>query len=237
MAPSQQSQLLVIHPHGHLSHAFSRDSINMARKEKNKTATKPFAGSRCRLKPAFRFRAALRGVGGAMNKYEVLGVVGEGAYGVVLKCRNKQTGETVAVKKFKESDDDANVRKTTLREVKVLRALKHENIVSLKVRARGKGGMRRRGRDDDEVSMSPGLALRLPLGRPASPSRRALRSTSAKTTIPSADATRTRSLTADQTRFFSPARLEKRKRASRAVLPRVLHARARFFVRALCRRR
>ena len=24
-----------------------------------------------------------------MNKYEVLGVVGEGAYGVVLKCRNK----------------------------------------------------------------------------------------------------------------------------------------------------
>jgi len=69
-----------------------------------------------------------------MNKYEVLGVVGEGAYGVVLKCRNKLTGETVAVKKFKESDDDANVRKTTLREVKVLRALKHDNIVSLKVR-------------------------------------------------------------------------------------------------------
>ena len=30
--------------------------------------------------------------------------VGEGAYGVVLKCKNKETGETVAVKKFKESD-------------------------------------------------------------------------------------------------------------------------------------
>ena len=39
-----------------------------------------------------------------MNKYEVLGVVGEGAYGVVLRCRNKETGEVVAVKKFKESD-------------------------------------------------------------------------------------------------------------------------------------
>ena len=39
-----------------------------------------------------------------MNKYEVVGVVGEGAYGVVLKCKNKETGETVAVKKFKESD-------------------------------------------------------------------------------------------------------------------------------------
>lgn len=39
-----------------------------------------------------------------MNKYEILGVVGEGAYGVVLKCRNKDSGEIVAVKKFKESD-------------------------------------------------------------------------------------------------------------------------------------
>jgi cyclin-dependent kinase-like len=28
-----------------------------------------------------------------MNKYEILGVVGEGAYGVVLKCRNRDTGE------------------------------------------------------------------------------------------------------------------------------------------------
>ena len=28
-----------------------------------------------------------------MNKYEILGVVGEGAYGVVLKCRNKETNE------------------------------------------------------------------------------------------------------------------------------------------------
>lgn len=67
-----------------------------------------------------------------MDKYEVLGVVGEGAYGVVLKCRNKETGEVVAVKKFKESDDDENVRKTTLREVKMLRALRQENIVDLK---------------------------------------------------------------------------------------------------------
>ena len=27
------------------------------------------------------------------NKYEVLGVVGEGAYGIVYKCRNKETKE------------------------------------------------------------------------------------------------------------------------------------------------
>jgi cyclin-dependent kinase-like len=66
-----------------------------------------------------------------MNKYEVLGVVGEGAYGVVLQCRNKESGEIVAIKKFKESDDDEGLRKTTLREVKILRMLRHQNIVSL----------------------------------------------------------------------------------------------------------
>eukprot|EP01035_Chromulina_nebulosa_P023252 gene23252-30139_t len=48
-----------------------------------------------------------------MNKYEVLGIVGEGAYGVVLRCRNKESGLIVAIKKFKDSDDDEIFRKTT----------------------------------------------------------------------------------------------------------------------------
>ena len=74
-----------------------------------------------------------------MNKYEVLGIVGEGAYGVVLKCRNKDNNEFVAIKKFKESEDDEIVRKTTLREVKVLRMLRQENIVHLKEAFRRKG--------------------------------------------------------------------------------------------------
>ncbi|KAJ8602353.1 hypothetical protein CTAYLR_004238 [Chrysophaeum taylorii] len=75
-----------------------------------------------------------------MNKYELVGVVGEGAYGIVLKCRNKDTGETVAIKKFKESEDDEeNVRKTMVREVKILRMLKHPNIVNLKEAFRRKG--------------------------------------------------------------------------------------------------
>mmetsp|Transcript_16335 Transcript_16335/g.24615 ORF Transcript_16335/g.24615 Transcript_16335/m.24615 type:complete len:754 (-) Transcript_16335:207-2468(-) len=74
-----------------------------------------------------------------MNKYEVLGVVGEGAYGVVLKCRNKESGGIVAIKKFKESDDDEVLRKTALREVKLLRLLRHCNIVSLTEAFRRKG--------------------------------------------------------------------------------------------------
>ena len=38
---------------------------------------------------------------------------------------------TVAIKKFKESDDDEIVKKTTMREVKMLRQLKQDNIVNL----------------------------------------------------------------------------------------------------------
>ena len=64
-----------------------------------------------------------------MNKYDILGVVGEGAYGVVLKCKNKENGEIVAIKKFKDSDEDEIIKKTTLREVKILRMLKQPNIV------------------------------------------------------------------------------------------------------------
>jgi cyclin-dependent kinase-like len=76
-----------------------------------------------------------------MNKYDILGVVGEGAYGVVLKCKNKENGEILAIKKFKDSDEDEIIKKTTLREVKILRMLKHNNIVQLKEAFRRKGKM------------------------------------------------------------------------------------------------
>ena len=66
------------------------------------------------------------------HRYVVDCIVGEGAYGVVIKCTSKKTGEVVAIKKFKDTEDDETVRKTILREVKILRMLKHENIVSLR---------------------------------------------------------------------------------------------------------
>jgi len=74
-----------------------------------------------------------------MNKYDIISKVGEGAYGVVLKCRHRETGEIVAIKKFKESQDDEMVRKTTMREVAILSMLKQENIVMLKDAFRRKG--------------------------------------------------------------------------------------------------
>ncbi|XP_030058147.1 cyclin-dependent kinase-like 5 [Microcaecilia unicolor] len=78
-------------------------------------------------------------IGNVMNKFEVLGVVGEGAYGVVLKCRHKETKEIVAIKKFKDSEENEEVKETTLRELKMLRTLKQENIVELKEAFRRRG--------------------------------------------------------------------------------------------------
>jgi cyclin-dependent kinase-like len=40
-----------------------------------------------------------------MNKYEIIGIVGEGAYGVVYKAKCKESGDFVAIKKFKEPEE------------------------------------------------------------------------------------------------------------------------------------
>ncbi|CBZ51708.1 putative cyclin-dependent kinase-like 5 [Neospora caninum Liverpool] len=74
-----------------------------------------------------------------MNKYEKLDLVGEGAYGVVLKCRRKDSGDLVAIKTFKGNEESTNVKKTISREINALRHLRHENIVSLKEAFRWKG--------------------------------------------------------------------------------------------------
>ena len=74
------------------------------------------------------------------KKYEVLGVVGEGAYGIVYKCKNKETGKFVAIKKFKETQDEI-VQKTMKRELKMLQQLKHENIVEFQESFNYKGNL------------------------------------------------------------------------------------------------
>ena len=74
------------------------------------------------------------------NKYEVLGVVGEGAYGIVYKCKNKETGKYVAIKRFKEVDDDL-VKKTMKRELKMLQKLHHPNVVDFQEAYKRKGNL------------------------------------------------------------------------------------------------
>ena len=68
-----------------------------------------------------------------MDKYEKLGKIGEGSYGVVFKCRNKDTGMLVAIKKFVESEDDPLIKKIAMREIRMLKVcipkeLKEHNL-------------------------------------------------------------------------------------------------------------
>lgn len=66
-----------------------------------------------------------------MNRYKVLKALGDGTYGAVSRAQNRQTGETVAIKKFKQKYRtwDECIK---LREVASLRKLIHPNIVKLK---------------------------------------------------------------------------------------------------------
>lgn len=56
-----------------------------------------------------------------MERYERLARLGEGSYGVVFQCRDRQTGKLVAVKKFQQTEDDPLIRKIALREIRLLK--------------------------------------------------------------------------------------------------------------------
>ncbi|KAM7538775.1 hypothetical protein Aperf_G00000058121 [Anoplocephala perfoliata] len=73
-----------------------------------------------------------------MERYEKIARIGEGAYGVVFKCRNRQTGEIVAIKKFTESEEDPVIHRIAMREIRTLkfihRDVKPENILITKAK-------------------------------------------------------------------------------------------------------
>ncbi|KFQ38153.1 Cyclin-dependent kinase 3 [Mesitornis unicolor] len=57
--------------------------------------------------------------------------IGEGTYGVVYKARNKCTGQLVALKKIRLHVETEGVPSTAIREISLLKELKHPNIVRL----------------------------------------------------------------------------------------------------------
>jgi len=66
-----------------------------------------------------------------MQRYEKLEKIGEGTYGTVFKAKNKETQEIVALKRVRLDDDDEGVPSSALREICLLKELKHRNIVRL----------------------------------------------------------------------------------------------------------
>ncbi|CAN1157324.1 Mitogen-activated protein kinase 4 [Linum perenne] len=58
--------------------------------------------------------------------------VGRGAYGIVCAAMNSETREEVAIKKIGNAFDNRIDAKRTLREIKLLRHMDHENVIAIK---------------------------------------------------------------------------------------------------------
>ncbi|KAJ4723775.1 Mitogen-activated protein kinase [Melia azedarach] len=58
--------------------------------------------------------------------------IGKGAYGIVCSALNSDTNEHVAIKKIANAFDNKIDAKRTLREIKLLRHMDHENVVAIR---------------------------------------------------------------------------------------------------------
>jgi len=63
--------------------------------------------------------------------YAVRKAVGQGAYGLVCSGRNIESGKTVAIKKIPKAFEDIIDCKRLLREIKILRHFRHDNVLGL----------------------------------------------------------------------------------------------------------
>ncbi|CAD7083771.1 unnamed protein product [Hermetia illucens] len=57
--------------------------------------------------------------------------IGEGTYGIVYRAKDTKTGQDVALKKIRLESESEGVPSTAIREISLLKGLKHKNIVQL----------------------------------------------------------------------------------------------------------
>jgi len=67
----------------------------------------------------------------SMDDFVKLEKIGEGTYGVVYKGRQKSTGKLVALKKIRLESEEEGVPSTAIREISLLKELRHPNVVTL----------------------------------------------------------------------------------------------------------
>ncbi|CAN0861592.1 Mitogen-activated protein kinase 7 [Linum grandiflorum] len=65
-------------------------------------------------------------------KYVPIKPIGRGSYGIVCSSINKETNEKVAIKKINNVFDNTTDALRTLRELKLLRQIRHQNVIALK---------------------------------------------------------------------------------------------------------
>mmetsp|Transcript_2070 Transcript_2070/g.8012 ORF Transcript_2070/g.8012 Transcript_2070/m.8012 type:complete len:395 (+) Transcript_2070:223-1407(+) len=69
---------------------------------------------------------------GEANRFTIHEIIGKGSYGVVCSATDNKTGEKVAIKKITDVFEHVSDATRILREVKLLRVLKHPDIVEVK---------------------------------------------------------------------------------------------------------
>lgn len=74
-----------------------------------------------------------------VDVFEKKAKVGEGTYGSVFVAKDKKSGDIVALKRINTEQEENGFPITALREVKILKALHHVNIVNLKEIVTSKG--------------------------------------------------------------------------------------------------
>ncbi|XP_053553968.1 cyclin-dependent kinase 12 [Bombina bombina] len=67
-----------------------------------------------------------------VDKFDIIGIIGEGTYGQVYKAKDKDTGELVALKKVRLDNEKEGFPITAIREIKILRQLIHNSVVNMK---------------------------------------------------------------------------------------------------------
>ncbi|XP_048470391.1 cyclin-dependent kinase 12 [Rhincodon typus] len=67
-----------------------------------------------------------------VDKFDIIGITGEGTYGQVYKAKDKDTGEMVALKKVRLDNEKEGFPITAIREIKILRQLNHTSVVNMK---------------------------------------------------------------------------------------------------------
>ncbi|KAM9332095.1 cyclin-dependent kinase 13 [Pholidichthys leucotaenia] len=67
-----------------------------------------------------------------VDKFEIIGITGEGTYGQVYKAKDKDTAEMVALKKVRLDNEKEGFPITAIREIKILRQLNHKSIINMK---------------------------------------------------------------------------------------------------------
>jgi serine/threonine protein kinase len=66
------------------------------------------------------------------KRYTVLEPVGQGAYGVVCAAKDEETQDQTAIKKIENAFEHVTFTKRSLRELRILRHLRHENLIDVR---------------------------------------------------------------------------------------------------------